>query len=517
MSNDNAEYLKFNKHFPKTISQEIKKYVIDDVLISSRYIFIRRVARVQFGYCTHCQKRYQTPEPFNHNDIVICPKCSSKCKVKNHGTSRKYLYDSGFVVYYEKSRTNPKNAIIVQAFKVSRDYRGDYTQVSTKYTLLAKYLFVAGNPGQATMYENYYWRDEWYKNNSVYSLESKSSYSNNRCCIDSIRKAIAGTPFQYSTWEEHLQPQCDYVKFFALYSNYPAVEYLTKLGFGYFVRAKLFDRKTYSCINWRGNRIDQILRLSSQDIKEVMSYGERVNPMHLRLFQRSRGDSNRPTIQTIISFFNTGEDLSNELKTIMKYANIGQIMNYIQKQINRPENETYRDLRTVLIDWKDYVQECKELEYDLNNCFYLFPKDLHEAHQRTMKLIQMRADEILDQKIQKRIKELNRFCFEYEGLMIRPAKSAQELIREGKKLQHCVGRYAEDHAKGKTSIFFIRRDTEPNKPFYTLELRGNNISQTRGFKNCRMTEEVEKFVDKFNKACIQSKPSQRTVRKGVAI
>jgi hypothetical protein len=517
MNPEEKEYREFNKHFPKSISQEIKDYVTNEVLLSSRYIFIKRAAGVQFGYCTHCKSRYQTPEPFKHNDIVICMKCRSKCTVKNHGTSRKYLYDNGFVVYYEKSKIDPAKAIIAQAFRVSRDYSGDYTKVETKFIHLAKYLFVAGNPGQAIMHEHYNWNSGWHKCNSVHSLESKSSYSNNRCSIESIRKAVEGTPFKYSMWDKHDQPQCDYVKFFALFSKYPAVEYLTKLGFGYFVQAKLFDRKTFSCINWRGKRIDQILRLSSQDIQEVRSCEEKVNPMHLHLFQRSRNNFNRPTMQEIVSFFNSGRDLSNELKVIMKYANLGQVMNYTKKQIRRAENKTYKDYCSVLSDWKDYLKECEELGYSLSNDLYLFPKDLNEAHQRTMTLIQIKADELLDQKIRKRVKELERFQFEKDGLMIRPAESAKELIREGKKLQHCVGRYAEEHAKGRTSIFFIRRIAEPNKPFYTMEIRGDYISQTRGFENCSMTEEVQAFVDEFKKVKMQAKPNQRTVRKGVAI
>lgn len=513
MNPEEKEYREFNKHFPKAISQEIKDYVTDDVLIASRYIFIRRVAGVQFGYCTHCQKRYQTPEPFKHNDVAICPKCGSKCVVKNHGTSRKYLVDSAFVVYYGKSCVDPNNAIIAQAFKVYRDYSGDYTQVKTEYVRLAKYLFVAGNPGKAIMHEKYWWENRWRKCKTVHSLESKSIYANNRCSIQSIKEAIKGTPFQYSTWDQHDQPQCDYVKFFALYSKYPSVEYLTKLGFGYFVEAKLFDRKTFNCINWRGKRINQVLRLSTQEIKEVQRFADRVNPLHLHLYQRSRTDANRPALKEIVSLFNRNEDVTDRLEYILQYANLGQIINYIQKQLRRPGNKVYQSYPSILIAWRDYLKDCKDLEYDLGNDFYLFPKDLHEAHQRTIKLLQMKADEILDQKIQKRVKELSRFCFEHEGLMIRPPKSAQELIREGKKLEHCVGRYAENHAEGRTSILLIRHLAAPDKPFYTMEIRDNYIVQTRGLRNAAMTDEVKSFVEEFTKA----KLAKKSKRKGVAV
>lgn len=519
MKPEEKEFQEFDRHFPKSISRDIKDYVTNDVLLHSRYIFIRRVARVQFGYCTHCQKRYKTATTLKHNDTATCPKCHSKCVVKNHGTSRKYLYDNGFVVYYEKSRIAPEQAIIARAFKVRRDYSGDYTQVETRYIPLAKYLFVPGNPGHATMYENYYWRNEdsWHKYKSVYSLESKSMYANNCCNVDSIKRAVAGTPFQYSTWDQHDQPQCDYVKFFALYSKCPSVEYLTKLGFGCFVSAKLFDRKTFNCINWRGKRINSILRLSTQDVKEVQKIAKDVNPLHLRLFQLSRKDNNRPTMQEIVSFFTERIDVMTDVNRILRHANLGQIMSYVKKQLSRRTKKVYSDYASILTTWRDYIRDCADLEYDLGNDLYLFPKDLHEAHQQTIKLIKFKADEILDQKIQKRVKELSRFAFEYGELMIRPAESTQELIQEGKKLEHCVGRYAAGHAKGSSSIFLIRRISEPDKPFYTMKIRDDYIAQTRGYKNRPATDEVAQFVDEFKKAKLKVKPNQRTVRKGVAI
>ncbi|GIO33102.1 hypothetical protein J2TS6_42430 [Paenibacillus albilobatus] len=514
MKAEEKEYRAFNRHFSKTISQEIKDYVTDTVLRGSRYIFIHRVARVQFGYCTHCQKKFRTETPLKHNDKTTCPKCKSTCHVRNHGTSRKYLVDDGFFVYYEKSVIDPGKTIIARAFKVSRDYRGDYTKVQTKYIQMAKYLFEAGTPGKAEMYESYYWwteREKYVKCASVHSLESKSIYANNHCSIQSIKNAVAGTPFQYSTWEQHEQPQCDYVKFFALYSKYPSIEYLTKLGFSYFVNAKLFDKKTFNCINWRGKGINQILRLSTQDIKSIQHLGDRVNPLHLFLFQHSRNDSNRPTIDQILSTFNREVDVSDRLKFILKYVNVGQVISYIRKQINRPENKTYREYTGILTAWRDYLRDCLELNYDLQSDYILFPRDLHQSHQRTMKLVSIKANEVLEQKIQRRVKELNHYTFEYKNLMIRPATSAAELIREGQELKHCVGRYAEDYAKGRTSIFLIRQKNNESQPFYTMEIIGDRIIQTRGYENELATPEVEEFVFQFEKAKLAKKPNRKDV------
>ena len=62
-------------------------------------------------------------------------------------------------------------------------------------------------------------------------------------------------------------------------------------------------------------------------------------------------------------------------------------------------------------------------------------------------------------------------------------------------MHHCVGTYKEKHAEGRSAIFFIRRASEPEKPWYTLELnlKEMTVIQNRGKRNCARTEEVESF------------------------
>ena len=96
----------------------------------------------------------------------------------------------------------------------------------------------------------------------------------------------------------------------------------------------------------------------------------------------------------------------------------------------------------------------------------------------------------------KAVEKLLPMAWEQAGLLIRPAATAKELIREGAALHHCVGGYAERMAKGETAIFFIRRAEEPDKPFYTLELRDKTVIQCRTAhnKSYEQDEPVHAFV-----------------------
>lgn len=75
-------------------------------------------------------------------------------------------------------------------------------------------------------------------------------------------------------------------------------------------------------------------------------------------------------------------------------------------------------------------------------------------------------------------------------------ENLDELKTEGECLHHCVGNYRDKVARGETMIFFIRKEEEPEKPYFTLEWKGK-IIQCRGFRNCDMTPEVKAFAMLF--------------------
>ncbi len=88
---------------------------------------------------------------------------------------------------------------------------------------------------------------------------------------------------------------------------------------------------------------------------------------------------------------------------------------------------------------------------------------------------------------------------ESNGLIIRPPETFKEIVDEGKRLKHCVGTYAERYSKGECTLLLIRNANAPSVPFYTVELRGNEVVQVRGFENNPSTEDVQAFIDTFKK------------------
>ncbi|MBQ2299458.1 MAG: PcfJ domain-containing protein [Bacteroidaceae bacterium] len=76
-----------------------------------------------------------------------------------------------------------------------------------------------------------------------------------------------------------------------------------------------------------------------------------------------------------------------------------------------------------------------------------------------------------------------RRCYEYEDeeFIIRLPRTLMEIVEEGQKQSICIGGYAETHARGGTHLFFLRKKSEPDVPFYAIEMRTDkHIQQIHG-------------------------------------
>ena len=118
-----------------------------------------------------------------------------------------------------------------------------------------------------------------------------------------------------------------------------------------------------------------------------------------------------------------------------------KIVNYLKKQLTK-FSEHFNAMPGAIATFRDYIDDCKELKADLTKENTIFPRDLYTAHQNTIKQIKYKEDQELNKKIKKRSKELSEYYFIDKRLLIRPAGSTEELIEEGKALNHGVGGYA---------------------------------------------------------------------------
>lgn len=154
----------------------------------------------------------------------------------------------------------------------------------------------------------------------------------------------------------------------------------------------------------------------------------------------------------------------------------------------------------------DYWRIARGEGYDLADEHVRFPKDLLRAHDRVAEERRVREEarqardraeknEKLREAFAARLEALAPLAWQQGGILIRPCAAPEELDAEGRALSHCVATYKDKHTSGKTAIFFVRKASEPDKPWFTLELNLSDFTvlQNRGKCNCARTKAVEAF------------------------
>ena len=168
--------------------------------------------------------------------------------------------------------------------------------------------------------------------------------------------------------------------------------------------------------------------------------------------------------------------------------------------------------------YRDYIEQCRKLGYDMHDTAIGLPHDLLAVHERYSEIIKYRQSEQDKQEFAKWFDVRKIFEFETDELILRQPQCPDEIIEEGKALHHCVGSYASRHSQGKTNIFFIRKKSDPITPYYTIEVSNTyHIVQCYGYKNnknCEKPDEIKAFEQEYQQYLEELKhEQQRTKRK----
>ena len=232
-------------------------------------------------------------------------------------------------------------------------------------------------------------------------------------------------------------------------------------------------------IDWSQKDPRKAFGLTTPELKEWISISGDLPA--LRLYKRSKKNGwklsltqTRNIIQLLgMEFFTRCGEVERPPLEVMKY---------LEKNVKERTN-----LYEVWTTWKDYLENAKKLGYDLSVHNVLFPKNLRSAHDAAVGAVKYQQNKEKEERLKKRREALEKkYAFESEHFLIRPPRSIEEIIQEGKALRHCVGGYAERHAEGKTTILFLRGRENPEKPLCTIEMRSGKepeIKQIHGYRN----------------------------------
>ena len=257
-----------------------------------------------------------------------------------------------------------------------------------------------------------------------------------------------------------------------------------------------------------------MLRINGNDYKKLKGHRNKISIEFLAAYQLAKKHNSKKSIEKIEE---VGQECElNRLKKILKYTSFDRAVTYIDKQLKKKTGilRSFYSANSVLLTWIDYIKDCKVLGMDLKEDSVIRPKNLYEQHQNTIKQIKVKEDREITEKIQNRAEKLNEYIYENDTYITRPIYSSKELIEEGKALEHCVAsHYSKVYANGGTNIFAIRKKSEPDKPFVTMEWYGKRVIQVRKYKNLDPPEDVMEFVEEFKKEILEKNNKKKNNKK----
>ena len=349
------------------------------------------------------------------------------------------------------------------------------------------------------------WRNTWITNKQIHGLcrdlVDSSAMRDSKLC-------------EYMSGQEFFK-KVHAIQYLSTYLEYPQIENIVKQGAVLLLEEMIgeSERKTYECavhgfrdlwwIDFTQKRPSAMLRLNRDEFKRLKEECWCLPLYETYVACRDHGEIlTREDIKLLAEF---GDE---NTKYIIGRAPLAKTVRYLFRQIGLsaenyetdPEGMLYDD---SLIDYgylRDYWNSIDEV-YGRPMPDLMFPRDLITAHDEMAQRTREKADREFSKQVSAQAKKMSYLSWHDDelGLMIRPAKTQNELVREGEKLHHCVATYAKAVARGETTILFIRRADKPNTPFYTLEYRDGKVAQNRGNRNCARAKEITEFEKRWLK------------------
>lgn len=159
------------------------------------------------------------------------------------------------------------------------------------------------------------------------------------------------------------------------------------------------------------------------------------------------------------------------------------IKNLINLQDKTPDVDVVRFFRDTVYTMCDRVHEILP---NMNPFEAKTLRDLQWMHDQytnianAQRFNNLKKDGKWENFNKKRIKLYEKVGDEFEIIVPR---EPVDIINEGASLNHCVGGYLESVASGYKTILFLRKVSEPDKSFYTIEVGNSNIIQIHGNHN----------------------------------
>lgn len=503
------------------IPEDFEKWYKEHLFKDTNHIYYKRKGRYATFWCSHCGGTYtyatkhkDTYEGQFEKVVVVpiryararCELCDTKAIYRPAGNMKnmygiiKKCYigqpykETGAVIRYfevEKILTigKPESFICTE---MARNYYEDKKDVVTDYYLYSHY---SGNSA-------------WYDHN-IGGLGSQIKQDPG-IIYPETHELLKGTLLQYSgvkEFEEYYD-KVPLAAYMTVYRKRQYMEMLSKMGMYHIVR-NLIEGGYEVEINDSASCPSELLGINNNKMKALKDcHGELDMLKVFRLEKELNQNWDMELCEKLRGMISN----TNKIKIALEYMTLQQLINRVEKY-SGVENgvgcsKAQANLRHIEGIYLDYLEMRQRAGYDLKNAIYQYPKNIVVAHENMVKEINEKELDIRLAEVKQKYPDIEKkyrswrkiYFYEDENMVIRPAKSAEEIVLEGRTLHHCVGGdgYLGKHNRGDSIILLLRFKENKQSPYITVEIQGTRIVQWYGAGDKKPDKEnMEKWIDNY--------------------
>lgn len=513
--------------------QKFKDWVWEQGMSFSRYGIYKETEKNKAEFeCSYCKAKGvvdRTKIRLRNNEKGECPFCKSKVTYKAKGRLAGVIRDTTDFIYVDRQ----EKGFLLRYFWASRQIRDGNIKEGCIEEILLEYKRCFWTVEKKSLRKEAYEWGVYHQRGLCRWIPGSGDIISAGLYPDNLPQAWEHTAMKYSGIDilaKNYNGILPYEGAIPTYLKFPKFEWICKMGLNN-LAANIVNKYSFyylstDVIDYKANTIYEILGLTKVNTKILQEIDGNTDELDLlREAQKLNIQMSAEEIKEYYEVFGCDIKLLREKGNKISFH---KFFKYFDKEIERyidkkPKEKLKREelielKRNMVNDWKDYLSWCRELKYNLDNMFIYMPNNFKHVHDRVAKEYKYlkdrkaaaekkRRDKLVAKKMQKLKKDMEEMFSKNIGvdalnikgnglILIVPANSTA-IKEEGEALHHCVGTYIERVAKGETAIFFIRREAEPDKPYYTLEWRDNKVIQCRGMNNCSVTDKVKAFVQTF--------------------
>ena len=456
--------------------ETFRRWVFHEAVSENYMIYTYSKTGAKEGWCTYCERTVQLKEKPLHGKIGICHQCKREITYKSSGKINTLATDS----YKVQLVQNIDGGIVVRHFEAKKCWKGTinaelYLREDTRT------LIMDGTKWQYSweLYKNieHRWcRSDYY---NYGNWQGGRIYTGNMYHLSKTGLAHSSLPVVLNHNKKLTNAVVDWLDA----ERYdPNVERCAKAGL--YRLAGEMVKNAGMIKNRRATELTKALGIDRMRLSRLVAHDG--GSLYLSYLQREKIDNTIYPDDILLDLAEKHITLPY-LKTMLDHMTLVKAYNYLVRQSDPSDKNP---MSQALTTYNDYMNMAEKLKMDTSSEQIYKPKDLKKAHTKVIDLLSQAGWEKTAQDASKKFPKVNEelprlLKYEYKGsaYQIEAPRTITDIVREGSLLGHCIHTcdfYYQRIETRESFIMFLRKNDDPEKPWYTLEVEpSGNIRQKR--------------------------------------